>query len=128
MSPESVAHKEVVEKHHQYPVPKDVARDPPHHQYLAPRAGTEGEPSDQHPVPRARGHRPRIPPPLAESERYETGAEFAARMKDKFVLRSPREQTEGGMGTSMQPPSTSMPTSQLHSLAQIEAVLSITLS
>ena len=37
------------------------------------------------------------------------GAEFAACVKDKFVLRGPRERTEGGMGTSTHPPSTSTP-------------------
>ena len=37
------------------------------------------------------------------------GAEFAACVKDKFILRGPRERTEGGMGTSTHPPSTSTP-------------------
>ena len=91
-SPKSVTHEEVVDTHHQYP---------------APKAGTEDE-SHQHPVPKARGRQPRIPPP-AESGCPEMGAEFAAHMKDKFVLRGPHEQMEGGMGTGTQPPSTSTP-------------------
>jgi hypothetical protein len=34
---------------------------------------------------------------LAESGRPETATEFARRMHDRFVLRGPRERTEGGM-------------------------------
>ena len=50
-------------------------------------------------VQRRRGPRPVVPP--AETGRPETGAEFAARIKDRFVLRGPRR-TEGGMGTTTQ--------------------------
>ena len=98
-SPESVAHEEVVDTHHQYP---------------APKAGTKDE-SHQHPAPKARGCRPRIPPPPVESGCPETGAEFAARVRDKFVLRGPHEQMEGGMGTGIQP--TSMPTPEMNTVS-----------
>ena len=94
-----MAHKEVVDAHHQYP---------------APKAGTEGE-SHQHPVPKARGHRLQIPPPPVESGCPEMGAEFAACVKDKFILRGPRERMEGGMGTGTQP--TSMPTSEMNTVS-----------
>ena len=92
-SPKSVVHKEVVDTHHQYPAPKAGTMDGFH----------------QHPAPKARVCQPRIPPPPAESGCPETGAEFAARVKDKFILRGPCKRTEGGMGTSTHPPSTSTP-------------------
>ena len=62
---------------------------------------TEADKPSEQPT---RVRRPRWPPTLAESGRPETGAEFAACMKDKFVLKGPRERTEGGMGTMTQPP------------------------
>jgi len=37
------------------------------------------------------------------------GTEFAAHVKDKFVLRGPWERTEGGMGTMTQPAPMTMP-------------------
>ncbi|KAJ3514053.1 hypothetical protein NLJ89_g2594 [Agrocybe chaxingu] len=40
--------------------------------------------------------KPRAKPVPAETGRPETAAEFAARVKDHFVLRGPREQKEGG--------------------------------
>jgi len=68
--------------------------------------------ADQRPTPHARLRRPRQPPIPAESGHPETGSEFAARMKDRFVLRGPKGRTEGGMGTATQPPSTSTPESK----------------
>ena len=38
--------------------------------------------------------------PPAETGRPETSAEFARRVKGQFVLRGPREQTEGGETTN----------------------------
>ena len=70
----------------------EIARPP---KGLAPRA--------QYPAPYAKGRRPRQPPTPAETGRPETGTEFAARVKDRFVLRGPRERPEGGMGTTTQP-------------------------
>ena len=78
-SPEMVDNGEAVDTHHQYPAPT------------------------------VRGCWPWIPPPPAESGCPKMGAEFAARVKDKFILQGPHEQTEGGMGTGTQPPSTSTP-------------------
>ncbi|KIM51978.1 hypothetical protein SCLCIDRAFT_12000 [Scleroderma citrinum Foug A] len=80
VSPESVAHKE-----------HGGGQAPP----VSSAQGC-GEGPSSPPVSSAQGWdrggcRPWIPPPLAESERHETGAEFAARMKDKFVLRGPHE-------------------------------------
>jgi len=40
----------------------------------------------QYPVPYPKGWKPQQPPPPVESGHPETGIEFAARMKDKFVL------------------------------------------
>jgi len=62
---------------------------------------TEADKPSEQPT---RVRRPRRPPTPAESGRPETGAGFAAHMKDKFVLKGPRERTEGGMGTTTQPP------------------------
>lgn len=53
-------------------------------------------------VPRPRVRRQ---PPAAETGRPETSREFAARVKDRFVLRGPAERKEGENGT----PSTSVP-------------------
>ena len=50
---------------------------------------------------RAQPHR-RAPPPPAETGRPETGAKFAARMRDHFVLLGPGKQKKGGMGTGTQ--------------------------
>jgi len=89
------------------PVPIGQQEDMPPDQHPAPQ--TE---ANQHPTPHARVHRPRQPPTPVESGRPETGSEFAARMKDRFVLRGPRGRTEGGMGTATQPLSTSTPESE----------------
>jgi len=43
--------------------------------------------------------KPRAKPLGAETGRPETGREFAARMRDHFVLRGPRERKEGGNST-----------------------------
>ena len=59
-----------------------------------PEAGTPTEPQ---PCPTRKG-----PPPPAETGRPETGTEFAARMRDHFVLLGPGERRKGGMGTSTQ--------------------------
>jgi len=89
------------------PVPIGQQEDMPPDQHPAPQTK-----ANQHPTPHARVCRPQQSPTLAESGRPETGSEFAARMKDRFVLRGPRGRTEGGMGTATQPLSMSTPESE----------------
>ena len=56
---------------------------------MPPKAVINEEVVDMHcqyPAPTVRGHWPWIPPPPAESGHPETGAEFAACVKNKFIL------------------------------------------
>ena len=74
---------------------------------VAPHKGIPQERLDPTPEPRslvnqgkqgvARDPGPQPILALAESGRPETATEFARRMRDRFVLRGPRERTEGGM-------------------------------